>query len=574
MNKFIKRVSKYIDLGLIFLFLFIVVLFLFIYNLTQINSKIKKFNYYLITINSVKILDSEFNALIQNNATFINYDDVVNKINQKYELLKKIDNKDFYDEFGIKLKPVVEELNTKWLNKHDYIERFKSNNSAIIGSFNYITELIRNIKTTQNINEEKDILFLDNSLSTLFKLFINLEVDKEVIEKSLDELFSLSLKYDNSEFKFLFKKYNSTINDLLKINSIREAYIEINIKNLLDQIEYKLHEEFEESINNQQNIALLLFVISIIFLIISIFAYIKSIKIKKELIAFKYAVENSDNSIVMTDKERKITYVNESFEKVTGYKREDALGKNPHILKSGKLPSEFYKQMNEILDRGEKWSGEFINVNKFGDIYYETASITPIINDDKLTGYLAIKLNVTDYVRQQEKVEFIAYHDNLTQLPNRRSLEKKVNELISIGAKKENNFALLFIDLDGFKLVNDNLGHDFGDLLLKEVAKIFKATLRERDYVFRIGGDEFAVIIKFSNDEKIIELIANKIIENINKTITIKNHSLNVGCSIGISKFPQDATDLQSLLKYSDTAMYKAKQNGKNRFEFYSSDLS
>ena len=182
--------------------------------------------------------------------------------------------------------------------------------------------------------------------------------------------------------------------------------------------------------------------------------------------------------------------------------------------------------------------------------------------------------SVVSVATQQEKVEYIAYHDNLTQLPNRRSLEKKVNELISIGAKKENNFALLFIDLDGFKLVNDNLGHDFGDLLLKEVAKIFKATLRERDYVFRIGGDELAVIIKFSNDEKIIELIANKIIENINKTITIKNHSLNVGCSIGISKFPQDATDLQSLLKYSDTAMYKAKQNGKNRFEFYSSDLS
>jgi diguanylate cyclase (GGDEF)-like protein len=229
--------------------------------------------------------------------------------------------------------------------------------------------------------------------------------------------------------------------------------------------------------------------------------------------------------------------------------------------------------MNEILDKGEKWSGEFINVNKFGDIYYETASITPIIKDDELTGYLAIKLNVTDYVRQQEKVEFIAYHDNLTQLPNRRSLEKKVNELILIG-KEENKFALLFIDLDGFKLVNDNFGHDFGDLLLKEVSNIFKATLRETDNIFRIGGDEFAVIIKFSNNEKIIEAIANKIIENINKTITIKNHSLNVGCSIGISKFPEDATNLQSLLKYSDTAMYKAKQNGKNRFEFYSSDLS
>lgn len=564
MNSIIKKISKYVDLVLVFLFLFIVVLSLFIYNLNQINSKIKSFNYYSTNINNIKILDGEFNSLIYNNATFINYDDVVVKINQNYELLKILDNESFYKEFNYELKPIIDDLNKKWLEKHAQIERFKSNNSAIIGSFNYITELIKNIKLTQNIDDSKDIFLIDNSLSTLFKLFINIEIDKQVVEKNAEDLNFLAQKYRSSEFEFLFKKYNSTINDLMKLNMIKQEYLKIDIKSLLILIEDKLNEEYDKSIDNQQKIALLLFVISIIFLMISILAYIKSVKIKKELKAFKYAVENSDNSIVMTDKDRKITYVNESFEKVTGYKREDALGKNPHILKSGKLPSEFYRQMNEILDRGEKWSGEFININKFGDIYYETASITPIINDDELTGYLAIKLNVTDYVREQEKVEFIAYHDNLTLLPNRRSLEKKVNELIS----KDKQFALFFIDLDGFKIVNDTLGHDVGDLLLKEVGRIFEETVREEDYIFRIGGDEFAVILNFSN-EKDIEVVANKIIGNINKPIKIKNHSLYVGCSIGISKFPQDAKDLQSLLKYSDTAMYKAKENGKNRFEFY-----
>lgn len=564
MNSILKKISKYVDLVLVFLFLFIVVLSLFIYNLNQINSKIKSFNYYSTNINNIKILDNEFNSLIYNNATFINYDDVVSKINQKYELLKILDNETFYKEFNYELKPIIDDLNKKWLEKHTHIERFKSNNSAIVGSFNYITELIKNIKLTQNINDPKDIFLIDNSLSTLFKLFINIEIDKQIVEKNAQDLNFLAQKYRSSEFEFLSKKYNSTINDLMKLNMIKQEYLKIDIKNLLTLIENKLQKEYDKSINNQQKIALLLFVISIIFLMISILAYIKSVKIKKELKAFKYAVENSDNSIVMTDKDRKITYVNESFEKVTGYKREDALGKNPHILKSGKLPSEFYRQMNEILDKGEKWSGEFININKFGDIYYETASITPIINDDELTGYLAIKLNVTDYVREQEKVEFIAYHDNLTLLPNRRSLEKKVNELIS----KNKKFALFFIDLDGFKIVNDTLGHDIGDLLLKEVGKIFEATLRLEDYIFRIGGDEFAVILNFSN-EKDIEVIANKIIKNINKPIKIKNHNLYVGCSIGITKFPQDAKDLQGLLKYSDTAMYKAKENGKNRFEFY-----
>ena len=570
MNKIIKKM----DFVLVFLFLFIVVLSLFIHNLNQINSKIKSFNYYSSNINNIKILDSEFNALIYNNATFVNYDDIVLKINQKYELLKMLDDKIFYKEFDYKLKPIVSDLNMKWVEKHAYIERFKSNNSSIIGSFNYITELIKNIKLTQNINDSKDIFLIDTSLSTLFKLFINIEIDKQIVEENLRNLDLLAQKYKNPEFEFLFRKYDSTINDLMKLNMIKQEYLKIDMKEVLSLIESKLQEKNEQSINQQKKIAFLLFVISIIFLIISILAYIKSLKIKKELKAFKYAVENSDNSIVMTDKDRKIIYVNESFEKVTGYKREDALGKNPHILKSGKLPSNFYKQMNEILDKGEKWSGEFINVNKSGDIYYETASITPIVNDGELTGYLAIKLNVTDYVKEQEKVEFIAYHDNLTLLPNRRSLEKKVNELIAVNLIKNKNFALFFIDLDGFKTVNDTLGHDIGDLLLKEIGKVFIDTLREEDYIFRIGGDEFAVILNYSNDEKDIEIVANKIIENINKEILIKNHKIYVGCSIGISKFPQDAQDLQGLLKYSDKAMYKAKENGKNRFEFYNKGFS
>lgn len=570
MNKIIKKM----DFVLVFLFLFIVVLSLFINNLNQINSKIKSFNYYSSNINNIKILDSEFNALIYNNATFVNYDDIVLKISQKYELLKMLDDKIFYKEFDYKLKPIVSDLNMKWVEKHAYIERFKSNNSSIIGSFNYITELIKNIKLTQNINDSKDIFLIDTSLSTLFKLFINIEIDKQIVEENLRNLDLLAQKYKNPEFEFLFRKYDSTINDLMKLNMIKQEYLKIDMKEVLSLIESKLQEKNEQSINQQKKIAFLLFVISIIFLIISILAYIKSLKIKKELKAFKYAVENSDNSIVMTDKDRKIIYVNESFEKVTGYKREDALGKNPHILKSGKLPSNFYKQMNEILDKGEKWSGEFINVNKSGDIYYETASITPIVNDGELTGYLAIKLNVTDYVKEQEKVEFIAYHDNLTLLPNRRSLEKKVNELIAVNLIRNKKFALFFIDLDGFKTVNDTLGHDIGDLLLKEIGKVFIETLREEDYIFRIGGDEFAVILNYSNDEKDIEIVANKIIENINKEILIKNHKISVGCSIGISKFPQDAQDLQGLLKYSDKAMYKAKENGKNRFEFYNKGFS
>lgn len=571
MNDFVvKKSPKYIDYALIFLFSFVIVTVLFMYNLKEINTKLKSFNNYLITISKIEILENEFESLVNNKVTFINYDNVVSKVNESYDLVSKLDAKKIKDDLTIDLTTEIELLDNQWNQKHDLIERFKSTNSAIIGSLNYIIELSKNIKTKYMFDNINDVLILDDSLDTLYKLFTNIDLDKELVGKSSDNLIKISNKYQNKDFDFLVKKYNSTINELLKLSIIKNDYFSINLKKNLSIIENKLHKEYEESIDYQQKIAFILFIISMILLLVSILAFVKSKKIKDELRAFKYAVENSDNSIVMTDINRKIIYVNEAFEKVTGYKREEALGKEPNILKSGKLPSEFYEQMNVLLDKGQKWKGEFINLNKLGEIYYETASITPIINDkNQLTGYLAIKLDITNYVKQQQKVEFIAYHDNLTLLPNRRSLENSINNSI----EKKISFALLFVDLDGFKIVNDTLGHDTGDLLLKEIAKRFKESLRKSDNVFRVGGDEFAIIIEYFNDEEVISLIAKKVIKNINEPILIEDNVLSVGCSIGIAKFPQDGVDLESLLKHSDIAMYKAKQDGKNRFVFFTNDL-
>lgn len=569
-----KKLIKYLDPVLIFLFLFIIFLTLLVYNLEQINKKIKSYNHYQSTINNIRILNGEFEALIQNKATFINYDDIVKKVDKTYELLNMLDTENFYNEFGENLKPTVKLLNNKWSQKHEYIERFKSNNSAIIGSLNYIIELTKHIKLNYLTDKPADILIIDNSITNLFKLFININLDQDTLHLGLNNLNVLSSKYHNSDFRFLYTKYHATLNDVVRLNTIKLDYMSIDTMIVLSNIETILLKEYDTSIENQQRMALVLFIVSSILLIILILSYVKSIKTKKELTAFKYAVENSDNSIVMTNKNRKITYVNDSFERITGYTKEEALGKEPSILKSGKMPNEFYKHMNEILDKGQKWTGEFVNINKYGEVYYETASITPIINDDELTGYLAIKLNITDYVRQKEKVEFMANHDNLTMLPNRRSLEKKLNELIDKAIENKSHFAVLFLDLDGFKIINDGLGHDIGDLLLKEVAKRFQEALREDDFIFRVGGDEFAILIEYTTNDKIMEIVARKIIETVNQPILIANHSLQVGCSIGIARFPQDGDDLLNLLKHSDTAMYKAKQEGKNRFEFYTKDLS
>jgi diguanylate cyclase (GGDEF)-like protein/PAS domain S-box-containing protein len=322
---------------------------------------------------------------------------------------------------------------------------------------------------------------------------------------------------------------------------------------------------------NQNIIFNIIFFLAGLFLVVIFISYLRLLKLKEELISFKYAVENSDDSVVVTDKNRQITYVNEAFVKTTGYTKEEAYGKNPNILKSGKMPQEFYEDMNEILNRGEKWSGEFINKDKFGNIYYEQASITPMYLGGVLRGYLAIKLNITDYIKQKQEVEFLAYHDSLTKLSNRYSMKKELEKVFSLGTI---GLDLMFLDLDGFKFINDTLGHNIGDILLKKIALRLKNSVSKTDLVFRTGGDEFAVIVRYTSKVSHSAKLAYKIIDEINRTIVIGKHKLKVGISIGIAKYSKERDDLTSLLKHADIAMYEAKLKGKNRFKFYTKKLA
>ncbi|MCK9336736.1 MAG: EAL domain-containing protein [Arcobacteraceae bacterium] len=573
-NKNITKIIRFLDPVLMILLLFIIFLILLIYNLTDITTKIRDYSNQQSIINELKILDTDFDNLMSQQANFINYDGVVTKIDQFYSYIEKLNNEQVLEKYSDNLIEPLELLQAQWIKKHEQIEYFKSHNASIVGSLNYIIELTKSIKKKYYDLDKNNIFLLDTAINNLFKIFINIELDETTIQKDSNNLISLKNKYKTHEFDFLYLKYHSTLSDIIRINHIRKEYDNINIKFILESIELALKKEYQTNIDSQQNMSLSIFIITTILFVLLILVYLKSLKTKKELKSFRYAVENSDNSIVMTDKDRRITYVNEAFEKITGYSKKEALGKNPNILKSDQMPKEFYSNMNDILDKGEKWHGEFINIDKNGNIYYETASITPIIEDDKINGYLAIKLNVTDYINEQEKVEFLAYHDSLTLLPNRRSLEKNVNILLNEAKINKTNLAIFFMDLDGFKTINDALGHDIGDLLLQAVTKRFRHILRDTDHIFRIGGDEFAIAIEYSQDKDYIDLIANKLIKTINEPLHIEDHSLHIGLSIGVARYPQDGEDLMTLLKHADTAMYKAKHDGKNRYYYYNSELS
>jgi len=550
----------------IVLLLFILIIGSFIFNENNINIKEQQYNHNINLIYKIQMLDNNIEAFVENSARFINYDDIVSKINLNNQLIKELKNQEVYIDF----KDIIDDMDNKWKLKIENIERYKSTNASVISLSSYIVRFSKKIEETYMLNSVRDILLLDQSLSVILSSLINENNLKDIrISQSLQNLEKLSEKYNNEEFKFFYKRLELLVKYLNLLVSLKSDINSINLDKNLYLLNNELNIIKDFGIKKQKNLTNVLFFISFIILFVLFTTYNDLANIKRDLKSFKLAVENSDNSIVITNEKKEIIFVNEAFEEVTGYTKAEVLGKNPSILKSGKMTEKYYENLNRTIYSGKKWIGEFININKYKKVYHERSSITPIKSDNEIVGFLAIKLDITDYIKKKEKAKFLANHDSLTLLGNRRYLEMKVNELIKVSKRDFKKFAFFFLDLDGFKNINDTLGHDAGDILLKEIAKRFKELLRETDYIFRIAGDEFIALIYYENEND-INIVANKIIETINLDFIIKDSVVNVGCSIGISKFPQDANNLEDLMKYSDIAMYEAKRRGKNQFVLYS----
>lgn len=283
------------------------------------------------------------------------------------------------------------------------------------------------------------------------------------------------------------------------------------------------------------------------------------------------AVEHSPASIVITDTHGSIEYVNPAFSRLTGYSIEEVLGHNPRILKAGDQSDEFYREMWETVTQGLEWRGEFHNKRKDGTLFWEIASISPITDASGLTThYVAVKENITERKELQERLEQMAQFDMLTGLPNRRMFLDRLAQTVAVAKRSGQRFGLLFIDLDGFKRINDLYGHEAGDRVLKTVAARLSACIRISDAAGRIGGDEFTVILGALTHYSDAGQVAEKILLALRRPITLPNGQQDsIGSSIGISVFPEDAGDGDGLLATADDAMYEVKRSGKNSYRFY-----
>lgn len=287
-----------------------------------------------------------------------------------------------------------------------------------------------------------------------------------------------------------------------------------------------------------------------------------------------HVFDRGAEGVIITDENQKILTVNDSFTKVTGYAQEDAVGKTPAILNSGRHNPEFYKEMWESLQSRGWWQGEIWNRRKNGELYLEWLSINTVRDKDgKIINYIGMFSDITLIMESRRRMEYLATHDELTKLPNRSIFNEHLKLALARSTRAGIQLALLFVDLDNFKFINDMLGHEEGDELLKQVAKRLKGCMREMDIIARLGGDEFVILIEIE-DRNSARVMAKRILKAFTTGFLLKDQEFVITPSIGISLFPDDSTDPKILMSHADTAMYRAKENGKNTYLFFTKEMA
>lgn len=289
-------------------------------------------------------------------------------------------------------------------------------------------------------------------------------------------------------------------------------------------------------------------------------------KIEDRLRQLSQAVEQCPVSIVITDTTGAIEFVNPAFIRHTGYTYAEAIGQNPRILKTEKTRPETYEKLWQTIISGKVWEGELQNKRKDGREFIEHAIISPVFNGSGvITHFMAVKEDITEKKQSEEIIWRQANFDQLTKLPNRRLFLYRLQKALPATLRANTSFALLFLDLDHFKEVNDTLGHDLGDELLVEVARRLMECVRGTDTVARFGGDEFVLLLTCIKEDAGIIKVTKKILESLKKPYYFNHHTVTcISASIGVTFYPQDADDIDTLLKNADRSMYLAKNTGKN----------
>ena len=576
----------------ILLALFIVLLISLFFYLYNVEKSIQNYTINHDKVTNLELIDKELNNFSISMNQFSNYDKINRELEEFSTTIKSLQKLLFLDyPDNLSIQRQLKQVKRYFQKKIEDIEYFKSLNASLISGSHFLFDLQSTIAEDDTVSLKAKSL-INEALFYILRYTTSDYIDKSYVLKKLQEIQKLNHSENHTYIGNFYKQSMVMLETLSTLKSTSNAIHESKLYNSILKLNQLLDTIYEKNLFIQKLIAVLFFISTISVLIILIITHIRSLKNKKELLAFKYAMQHSDNTIVITDPQRNITFVNDVFEKTTGYSAQEALGKNPRILKSDQHDESFYRSMNEKLDRGEKWEGEFINKRKDGSLLYEKASIVPVFLNNKLISYLAIKLDITEYVEQnmklaqaasvfenteeaiiiadadgkvtsvnsaftniydyvlddvkgnnlsilhsgmqdlnfykdmwnqiienglwrgkiinktksgeiipiwatikkitnqfgkvvnytaiqtdlrelessQAKADYLAYHDPLTGLYNRVNFEEYLSHALFVAKRNQSMLAILFIDLDRFKVINDTLGHDIGDEVLITVA--------------------------------------------------------------------------------------------------------
>jgi diguanylate cyclase (GGDEF)-like protein/PAS domain S-box-containing protein len=287
--------------------------------------------------------------------------------------------------------------------------------------------------------------------------------------------------------------------------------------------------------------------------------------------------EGTSEGILVSDAGNVIVAVNPAFTAITGYGAEEAIGRNPDILNSGRHDTAFFDAMWEELDQRGHWEGEVWNRRKNGELFAEWLSVSAILGKDgQKQYYVAMFSDITKRKQDAERLVYQANYDGLTGLPNRRLLQDRVHQSLAEATRNKEQMAVLYLDVDNFKFVNDSMGHNLGDALLVEISRRIKPCLRENDTVGRLGGDEFLILLNHIHSADETTMIARRLLEAVSMPMQLgdRGHEIVVTASIGIALFPDDAENTVDLIRNADTAAFHAKELGRNAYQFFTEDMN
>ena len=528
----------------------------------------------------IDILTLQFRYRLQSNYDGLVF--AVKEIGLRYQELTEGEDA-IYNKGNEKIDRVIQDLGKAISQKEELVEGFKSHNAVLNNSLYYFPRLVeettRLVPTDRNLHSRLHSLMHD-----LLMLHMGMGYENSFgkTENAIRQVEGGI--YPSPAVKENIKRLAQHAKYILRF----EREVSLRIEQITSATTHDLVREltsgYEESFNRSFKIAnyyyLFIFVAALLLFSYAAFSFFRLRENANNLRNAYAEIHNQkfamdQHAIVsIADMQGNIIYTNDKFCEISQYTHEELLGKNHRILKSNVHPPSFFQDLWRVISSGNVWHGDICNKAKDGSLYWVNSTIVPFLDDRGIpVQYISIRTDISKTKLDEETIRHQANYDPLTLLPNRRLLRDRLEQEIKMANRNSLPLALMFIDLDQFKDINDTLGHDMGDILLKEAAQRLTSCVRSADTIARMGGDEFTVIMGELDDLGSVERTAQKILRKLAEPFHLKGEVAYISASIGITLYPEDAIDLDELLKNSDQAMYAAKRQGRNCFSYFTSSM-